>query len=387
MQLFPKEIIESTTQYFIPKNAIRSKVIYGIILGFIFIALGSLPFIHITIYSSARGFVKPSSERIVITAITSGVVESATLEPNTTVVSGDTLLILKTAVLQEQVQLHQTQLLQAKNEQKDLMLLIKGSGVKVNRLATAKYQKQYVEYESLLDEHYLKIKQLTLTYDRNKTLLEKGVIAKAEFDEIKLSYDLAKTAFYQLKKRFTNQWQANLTEINNTIAEINSSIARLELDKENYVITAPVTGTLLAPPYLEKGSTVNIGAMLGEISPDTDLIAECYVSTTDIGLIDKNKTVNFQIDAFNYNQWGFVTGEILSIGKDVEFLENQPVYKVKCKLKKDFLTLKNGYRGEITKGMTLNARFEIAERSVYELLYDKMDDWLNPNAGENLALN
>jgi HlyD family secretion protein len=29
--------------------------------------------------------------------------------------------------------------------------------------------------------------------------------------------------------------------------------------------------------------------------------------------------------------------------------------------------------------MTLQARFSIAERSLWQLLYDKADDWLNPN--------
>jgi HlyD family secretion protein len=50
------------------------------------------------------------------------------------------------------------------------------------------------------------------------------------------------------------------------------------------------------------------------------------------------------------------------------------------------LKLKNGYKREIGKGMTLNARFEITERTLYELLYDKMDDWLNPGNGDVVTL-
>lgn len=29
--------------------------------------------------------------------------------------------------------------------------------------------------------------------------------------------------------------------------------------------------------------------------------------------------------------------------------------------------------------MTFTARFTVAERSLYQLLYDKVDDWVNPN--------
>lgn len=28
--------------------------------------------------------------------------------------------------------------------------------------------------------------------------------------------------------------------------------------------------------------------------------------------------------------------------------------------------------------MTFNARFELTERTLYQLLYDKVDDWMNP---------
>jgi HlyD family secretion protein len=29
--------------------------------------------------------------------------------------------------------------------------------------------------------------------------------------------------------------------------------------------------------------------------------------------------------------------------------------------------------------MTLQARFMVAERTLWQLLYDKVDDWMNPN--------
>lgn len=39
---------------------------------------------------------------------------------------------------------------------------------------------------------------------------------------------------------------------------------------------------------------------------------------------------------------------------------------------------KNGYKGYLKKGMTLQARFIITERTLWQLLYDKVDDWINP---------
>lgn len=87
----------------------------------------------------------------------------------------------------------------------------------------------------------------------------------------------------------------------------------------------------------------------------------------------------FQIDAFNYNEWGIITGEIIEISNDIIVTDGQPLFKIRCSLDKKSLRLKNGYVGKVKKGMTLSARFSITERSLFQLLYDNVDDWLNPN--------
>jgi HlyD family secretion protein len=51
---------------------------------------------------------------------------------------------------------------------------------------------------------------------------------------------------------------------------------------------------------------------------------------------------------------------------------------VKCVLDQDHLALKNGFQGRLKKGMTLQARFFVTERSLFQLLYDDVNDWLNP---------
>ena len=84
------------------------------------------------------------------------------------------------------------------------------------------------------------------------------------------------------------------------------------------------------------------------------------------------------MSAKNYNQWGAVAGTISDISNDVILVEGEPVFKVTSTLDQDFLVLQNGYKGRLKKGMTLNARFVLTERSLWQLLYDKVDNWLNP---------
>jgi len=97
-------------------------------------------------------------------------------------------------------------------------------------------------------------------------------------------------------------------------------------------------------------------------------------------LLKVGTKARFQIDAYNYSEWGMATGKVISISSDV-FMENgsQPFFKVRCLLDKNNLKLRNGYQGKIKKGMTLQARFFVTRRTLFQLLYDKADDWLNPN--------
>ena len=48
------------------------------------------------------------------------------------------------------------------------------------------------------------------------------------------------------------------------------------------------------------------------------------------------------------------------------------------------MQLKNGYNSTIRKGMTLTARFTITNRTLWQLLYDKIDAWLNPKIISNV---
>jgi HlyD family secretion protein len=144
------------------------------------------------------------------------------------------------------------------------------------------------------------------------------------------------------------------------------------------VLVAPITGTLQKPVVIYPGSIVYANQDLAQISPDTDLIVEAYVSPSHVGLLRRGMSVRFLIDAFNYNQWGFGNGAVVDISNDVHLINDKPVFKIRCSLNQDYLQLKNGYKGVLKKGMSLRARFIVTKRTLWELLSDKVDNWLNP---------
>lgn len=89
-------------------------------------------------------------------------------------------------------------------------------------------------------------------------------------------------------------------------------------------------------------------------------------------MLRPGKDVRLQVSAFNYNQWGLLLGKVKKISNDIQVTNNQTVFEVKCALLSDHLSLKNGYQGKLKKGMTVQARFIVARRSLWQLLYDKV---------------
>lgn len=89
--------------------------------------------------------------------------------------------------------------------------------------------------------------------------------------------------------------------------------------------------------------------------------------------------INAQIESFNYAEWGTIPGRVKEISSDFQIdHRGRMVFKVKCEIKRHFLQLKNGRIGRLRKGMTANVHFMVTRRSLFDLLYQTMDDWANP---------
>lgn len=205
------------------------------------------------------------------------------------------------------------------------------------------------------------------------------MIARIELEDKAFAHRKLLDQVRVLAETQRSQWQADLNTHRAALAELREQQQQLRQESRLYVLTAPVAGTVqqLAGKYA--GSYVQAGELLGTISPDGDLLAECYVAPKDIGFMRAGMPVRVQVDAFNYNQWGMLEGQVTEVARDYVLLgDKQPVFKVRCRLNRSYLQLKSGYRGQLRKSMTVRARFQLAERSLWQLLFDKADDWLNP---------
>ena len=380
-QVFPKEIIENTVEVHLFRHKINSQVIYTVILLSVILAFALLPFIRIDIYTSSVGIIKPEKERIKIVSIYAGKVIKNSLKENQQVNRNDTLLIIDNSIITEKIKLLQKKIEESQNHIWDLDLLI-NSNEPIDTFYSPKYQKDYLQFQQKIRDLNTKLKKASRDFYREKKLYRKKVIAKVKYLESKYSLDLIKNEKDFSIKQQKNKWQNELSQYEIRLDELKNELEQSLQENDKYFITAPVNGSVQNLMGINEGSIINVGNPICEISPDTDLLAECYVSPADIGLLKKSNPVKFQIDAYDYNQWGMATGEIYDISKDVSMINNNALYKVRCKINEKSLFLKNGAEGQLKKGMTLRARFLVANRSLFDLLYDKMDDWFNPSKNQ-----
>ena len=303
-QIFPKEIIENTTEVHQFKHSTKSKIIYLILLlAFIGIFI-LLPYLKVEIYSSARGIIKPNKDRIDLNVINSGRIIFSGVKNNKKVKKGDTLLVIDNNGIDDRIDLSIYQLDETNLFLIDLSVLLGLKSIQINKLKSLKYKRVYLQYSQKMSGHEVKLIKVKRDFERHSTLFEKGVISTSEFENKKFEYDMARNEIKQFRKQQLNIWQTDFTQYQNQIKEIRSNEEQLLKSKTQFIVTAPINGTLLNIKPQEHGSFITIGTQLGEISPDTDLLVECYINPSDIGLLKQSNKISFQVDAFNYNQWG-----------------------------------------------------------------------------------
>jgi HlyD family secretion protein len=367
----PTKTTQNIAAFYLAKQKSGS-IIYVLVLLAFTIGIAVLPFITIGITSQSRGKIRPVTESNTIVANLPAKVKTVNITENQTIQKGATLLVLNTDKLEEQIKLNQTKLTETKTFITDLTELTQSKyNCSVNTLL---YQKELQQYREQLQGLSAKSNYFKQELKRSKQLYNKGVIAAMEHQQKVYDYENNTSTLINYKNNQLSKWQNTLQQYVQDTVNILSQIQQLQEDKKQYIITAPITGTIKNYTGIKAGNFVIPNQTIAEISPNGNLIVECYVSPKDIGYLKEKMLVNFQVDAYNYNQWGLAKGQVTEIFNDITIINEQPIFRVRCKLLTKQMQLKNGFVGQLKKGMTLTGRFKVTERTLWQLLYDSMDD-------------
>ena len=390
--IFPQEIVENSAEFHFHTHRSGTTVIYQAMLLVLLAALLGMFFIKVDVNVKSTGIFRPVSERNDIKSLVSGRIDSVFISENMHVKSGQVLFTIKRESLDGKKDMASLQQHDIRAQLNDLAALIAASkGNSWSRrlpLQSGLYGQQYSYFMQRMEEARSRYRVAQRNFDRYLYLYQRRAISALEYEEAKLKVDNISNELSLIGEDQGSKWQTEFNGLKIQDRELNSQNRQYAEEKEFYTLKAAVTGAVQQLKGIQPGSLVAANELLGEISPDSGIIAETYVLPRDIGLLRKGTPVKFQVDAYNYNQWGMVKGEVISISNDI-FMDNgkQPYFKVRCSLDQHQLKLKNGYVGKIRKGMTLQARFFVTRRTLFQLLYDKADDWLNPNVTTNQMTN
>ncbi len=137
----------------------------------------------------------------------------------------------------------------------------------------------------------------------------------------------AQQALQSFVSQQKSTWENQKRDLEERVKNIDGSISKIKVEENNYVVLAPISGTIESFSGLQVGSFLNASQPIATISAVDQLIVESMVSPNDIGLIYKNQKVKFQIDAFNYNQWGLLEGKVIDIDRNITIQKRSSLFQ------------------------------------------------------------
>ena len=377
-ELLPTEWVSDSVSTYLYQKRPKRHVIYTVMLAAVSAAIISLPFVYVDITVQSSGFVRPNGEISVITAPMTETVERVSAKEGDKLRKGDEILRFRTSAPDGKIKYQQERSKKTNAHIADLELLSRGQ--RPQAFASAARQQEYAKY--LSEQYRLKtdLRQYETEWRRYKVLFDKGLISESEYNEHYYRYQDKVNELHLQQTNQMSAWKTELTNLKMQLKETTSNLIETRSNRNAYVVRSPINGTLEQFSGIYPGSNLQVGATIAVVSPDTSLYIEAYVVPRDIAFIREKMRVKVQIESFNYNEWGTLEGYVQNISSDyIRNNDGQSYYKVKCKLTKNYLELRNSKRkGYVKKGMTGIVHFVVTRRSLFNLLYKNIDEWVNP---------
>ena len=346
-------------------------------------SFASLFYIKTDISIKTYGVTRPITERTEVKSLISGVIQSINFTEGVPIEKGELLAFIQDNTTEQKKILNDYELTQRQEYISDLALLTNSrvfNEAIINRLKSPLYKQQVSRFIQQLNDHEARLKKVRKEISINEALISGGIISKKDSFDKQIENSQIKSAYYAFKNEQIVIWQQDLSKFKMEVSQFTAQDNQILQDSKLHEIRAPISGIIQGINNKYSGGIIQAGEALCVISPETELVGECSLPTRDIGLIKVDQIVEYQIDAFDYKYFGILKGKVFSIDNDFNLVDNKPIFKVRCSFDKTQLFLKNGFKGNLKKGLAFQARFMITQRTLWQLLFDKIDDWLNPNA-------
>ena len=377
----PASLVHDCVEVHLARHAPSGRALYLTTLALAITAAASLGVIEVPVTVQANGTVRPIVERQDARAAESGIVRSVAARDGALVDAGDTLLTLDETSIAARLAASDSIARVQTADLADLATILQANDVAALAVADirgAHRRQQLREYASIEAELIARAAVERRERERLQQLHTRGFATPEQVERQDALHRAADAAVREHRERARTQWSESHARLADELRRRDAERAGLVETLAHYAVLAPIGGTIELSTSLSPGSVLQRGERIASISPNTELIGEALLSPRDIGLVQLGMPARLMVDAFNYRDWGVVNAVVSEVSDDAIIAGDAPLFRVRCRLSRTALELPGGHRASLRKGMTFRARFVVANRSLLQLMFDDVDDWLNP---------
>ena len=157
----------------------------------------------------------------------------------------------------------------------------------------------------------------------------------------------------------------------NRIAQLKSEIAALEQAINHTTITAPVGGVITRLDVRSPRAVVQSGQVIAAIAPaGARLVVEAQIPNKDIAFLEKGMPAKLKFDAFPFQDFGIVAGQVSEVAPDAQVNEQfASFYKVTI-VPQDTVILAHGKTIPLRPGLATSVEIVTERKSVLAILLE-----------------
>jgi len=386
MRLFPAEYITNGIESYLDKQTTPLQKANGCLLIIVLLGLCFFPFVYVDVSVQDFGFLRPMAEKAELKSFITEFVDSVYVREGAKLKQGDTILTFRRVQPELKINYRKKRMEDIQEHLNDLQAISKGiTPIRFSSDVRKQEYRLYSEELKKYDTFFLKAEK---DRERNKILFDKNIISAEEYEGYYFESERIRNERNTFHDSRLSKWKTDYNLYRNNYEELLLASGQDDKEKELYIVTSPVTGTLDYFRGIYTGSLINAGSVLAVVSPDSLIYAEIRVSPQNIANIYEGMPAQIQIDSFNYLEWGSISGKVNEISSDflVDPADNSIYYNVKCELSRNYLLRKDGTKGNLKKGMSVTSHFMITKRSISDFIRQSLDEWINPNQPKNVSM-
>ena len=328
-----------------------------------------------------------------------GIVEDLSVEQGDRVGKGNTLLVLQSG--NSNAEIVSSLLLE---NSKQLALLDELIRTEKKTFAEEKRQLQ-IEHIGMEAQHRQLVKQFgkesdikrlqRIRYESLKTMSEKGLLAKTDIEDIRVSILKQESKLEQLKLELVAvrqkitlskgnetlrllKHQERITRLEHERTELHKQ--SLELKNQRAVsVVSPVEGMVANLNRKSGQAVVSHEVILSLIQKDSTLEAKLFIPSRAIGFVEDGLPVNLRFDAYPYQKYGLQKARVTQVSESVlhpgESQDanglNESYYTAMAVLDRQYIAA-FGEREPLKPGMKFTASIVLESRSLLEWLLEPL---------------